>query len=156
MASQAQKMPSLLQASSQLHRETVAGSHPKNPDCMSCLSVSAQAKEQMTAFADTYFGQFKKTPLGMMRSDPQDMGPGYRNVVGLPGGTSSPLYKILQVGSATGHSVQRREPIVTIPAARMLTKTSAVHVVNVCCSPSSGDRTVYTLRLDQAMTVRGC
>lgn len=29
--------------------------------------------------------------------DPQDAGPGYRNVVGLPGGTSSPFFQILKV-----------------------------------------------------------
>jgi hypothetical protein len=29
--------------------------------------------------------------------DPQDAGPGYRNVIGLPGGVNSPLFKILQV-----------------------------------------------------------
>ncbi len=34
----------------------------------------------MQAFADTYFKQFRKTPFGMIRSDPQDMGPAYRNV----------------------------------------------------------------------------
>lgn len=27
-----------------------------------------QAEQQMRAFADTYFGQFIKTPFGMMRS----------------------------------------------------------------------------------------
>ena len=37
----------------------------------------------MQAFADTYFKQFQKTPFGMIRSDPQDMGPAYRNVRGL-------------------------------------------------------------------------
>ena len=37
----------------------------------------------MQAFADTYFKQFRKTPFGMIRSDPQDMGPAYRNVRGL-------------------------------------------------------------------------
>ena len=27
----------------------------------------------------------------------QDMGPGYRNVIGIPGGVRSPLFKVLQV-----------------------------------------------------------
>ena len=36
----------------------------------------------MQAFAVTYFKQFRKTPFGMIRSDPQDMGPAYRNVRG--------------------------------------------------------------------------
>lgn len=35
--------------------------------------------------------------MGMMRSDPQDKGPGYRNVVGIPGGVNSPYYPILKV-----------------------------------------------------------
>jgi hypothetical protein len=51
----------------------------------------------MGAFADKYFAQFRRTPFGMMRLDPQDAGPGYRNVIGLSGGISSPLFKILQV-----------------------------------------------------------
>ena len=33
----------------------------------------------------------------MQRLDPQDAGPAYRNVVGLPGGVNSPLFKILEV-----------------------------------------------------------
>ena len=44
-----------------------------------------------------YFGQFRKTPFGMLRLDPQDAGPGYRNVIGIPGGITSPLFSILQV-----------------------------------------------------------
>lgn len=53
----------------------------------------------MEAFADTYFKQFRKTPMGMMRLDPQDFGPGYRNMIGLPGGTTSPLFDVLKVCS---------------------------------------------------------
>lgn len=56
----------------------------------------------MGAFADKYFAQFRKTPFGMMRLDPQDAGPGYRNVIGLPGGISSPLFKILQDRNVNG------------------------------------------------------
>ena len=46
----------------------------------------------------TLFGLPFSPPVlaGMRRLDPQDAGPGYRNVVGLPGGTSSPLFKVLQ------------------------------------------------------------
>lgn len=29
--------------------------------------------------------------------DPQDAGPGYRNVIGIPGGINSPLFRVLQV-----------------------------------------------------------
>ncbi len=31
------------------------------------------------------------------RLDPQDAGPGYRNVIGLPGGVDSPLFQVLKV-----------------------------------------------------------
>lgn len=44
-----------------------------------------------------YFTQFRRTPFGMLRLDPQDAGPGYRNIIGIPGGVNSPLFKILQV-----------------------------------------------------------
>jgi hypothetical protein len=44
-----------------------------------------------------YFSQFRKTPFGMLRLDPQDAGPGYRNVIGIPGGIHSPLFRVLQV-----------------------------------------------------------
>ena len=53
----------------------------------------------MAAFADAYFKQFRHTPVGMMRLDPQDAGPAYRNIIGLPGGTSSPLFQVLKVRS---------------------------------------------------------
>lgn len=57
---------------------------------------------QFRAFADTYFKQFRKTPFGMMRLDPQDAGPGYRNVIGLPGGVNSPLFATLQEANVNG------------------------------------------------------
>ena len=44
----------------------------------------------------SYFSQFVQTPFGMRRLDPQDAGPSYRNVVGLPGGVNSPLFQVLQ------------------------------------------------------------
>ena len=43
-----------------------------------------------------YFSQFRRTPFGMLRLDPQDAGPGYRNIVGIPGGVHSALFKVLQ------------------------------------------------------------
>eukprot|EP00775_Hariotina_reticulata_P010784 gene10784-10941_t len=57
-----------------------------------------QAETEFRAFATNYFSEFQKAPRGrgMMRLDPQDAGPGYRNVVGLPGGVTSPLFRILQ------------------------------------------------------------
>lgn len=64
------------------------------------LALSAEdpnkAEAEFKAFAQRYFKQFVRTPAGMMRSDPQDAGPGYRNVIGLPGGTSSPFFKLLE------------------------------------------------------------
>ncbi|KAI8473868.1 MAG: hypothetical protein J3K34DRAFT_409441 [Monoraphidium minutum] len=57
----------------------------------------AQQEAEFRRFADTYFSQFQRLRNGrMQRLDPQDFGPGYRNVVGLPGGVSSPLFKVLQ------------------------------------------------------------
>ena len=55
----------------------------------------------MRAFAQVYFSQFvprkaRDGRLLALRQDPQDAGPGYRNVVGLPGGIKSPLFKILE------------------------------------------------------------
>lgn len=61
-----------------------------------------QVEQQMRAFADTYFSQFVKTPFGMMRSDPMDAGPGYRNVVGIPGGTRSSLFKAFAERNVNG------------------------------------------------------
>ena len=56
-----------------------------------------EKEQQFRSFADTYFKQFRKLPGGkMLRLDPQDAGPGYRNVVGIPGGVGGPLFKILQ------------------------------------------------------------
>jgi len=37
-----------------------------------------------------------------MRQDPQDAGPGYRNVVGLPGGVASPFFEILKEANVDG------------------------------------------------------
>ena len=67
-------------------------------------SSGATAEEQeaaMRAFAQVFFKQFvprkaRDGRLLALRQDPQDAGPGYRNVVGLPGGVRSPLFKILE------------------------------------------------------------
>ena len=59
--------------------------------------TAEDSEDQMRKFATTYFGQFKKTAKGMQRSDPQDAGPAYRNVVGVPGGIHGPLFKVLEV-----------------------------------------------------------
>lgn len=66
------------------------------------LDPNERQAAQFRAFAQTYFKQFRRTPFGMIRQDPQDAGPGYRNVVGIPGGTSSPLFKILEEENVNG------------------------------------------------------
>eukprot|EP00192_Tetraselmis_astigmatica_P011835 CAMPEP_0117672884 /NCGR_PEP_ID=MMETSP0804-20121206/14162_1 /TAXON_ID=1074897 /ORGANISM="Tetraselmis astigmatica, Strain CCMP880" /LENGTH=403 /DNA_ID=CAMNT_0005481555 /DNA_START=64 /DNA_END=1276 /DNA_ORIENTATION=+ len=53
-------------------------------------------KAQMREFARVYFKQFRRTPFGMQRQDPQDEGPGYRNIIGVPGGMSSPLMEVIK------------------------------------------------------------
>ncbi|KAF5843306.1 hypothetical protein DUNSADRAFT_108 [Dunaliella salina] len=65
-------------------------------------STSPKAAQEFRRFADTYFNQFRKTKYGMMRSDPQDAGPGYRNVVGIPGGVNSPFFPILKEANVYG------------------------------------------------------
>lgn len=69
---------------------------------MELRGESAQTRRQMEAFADTYFGQFRKTPFGMMRLDPQDSGPAYRNVIGIPRGIDSPLFQVLKERNKNG------------------------------------------------------
>ena len=54
-------------------------------------------------FARTYFANFKKIRgFGMQRLDPQDAGAGYRNMIGVPGGMSSPLMKIIAEENVNG------------------------------------------------------
>ncbi|PNH04929.1 hypothetical protein TSOC_008880, partial [Tetrabaena socialis] len=63
------------------------------------LGISADpgaGEAELRAFSKKYFEQFRRTPAGMMRSDPQDRGAAYRNVIGIPGGVSSPLYRVIQ------------------------------------------------------------
>lgn len=69
---------------------------------MELRGETAQTRRQMEAFADTYFGQFRKTPFGMMRLDPQDAGPAYRNVIGIPKGVDSPLFEVLKERNKNG------------------------------------------------------
>ena len=64
-------------------------------------STPEEQEKAMRAFARVYFSQFvprkgRDGKVFALRQDPQDAGPGYRNVVGLPGGTKSPLFKILE------------------------------------------------------------
>ena len=73
--------------------------------------TSGDSEDQMRKFATTYFGQFKKTPRGMQRSDPQDAGPAYRNVVGVPGGVHGPLFKVLEVSCTRALHVWRQRSV---------------------------------------------
>ena len=50
------------------------------------VRVAYADEEEFKKFCEVYFRNFNKTPFGMQRVDPQDAGPGYRNVVGIPGG----------------------------------------------------------------------
>jgi peptide methionine sulfoxide reductase MsrA len=62
-----------------------------------------QQRDEMKAFARTYFSQFRRLRDGrLQRLDPQDAGPGYRNVVGLPGGVRSPLFQVLRDEAPAG------------------------------------------------------
>ncbi|KAG2423641.1 hypothetical protein HXX76_015158 [Chlamydomonas incerta] len=65
-----------------------------------------QQEAELRAFAKTYFAQFKKTPFGMLRSDPQDRGAAYRNVIGLPGGIRSPLFHIIEEENVNGMALR--------------------------------------------------
>lgn len=66
------------------------------------VDLEKDPEREFKTFADKYFTLFQKTTLGMMRLDPQDAGPGYRNVVGLPGGVQSKYYKIMQEANVNG------------------------------------------------------
>ncbi|PNW72863.1 hypothetical protein CHLRE_14g609400v5 [Chlamydomonas reinhardtii] len=65
-----------------------------------------QQEAELRAFARAYFAQFKKTPFGMSRSDPQDRGAAYRNVIGLPGGIRSPLFHIIEEENVNGMALR--------------------------------------------------
>lgn len=59
--------------------------------------------EEYRKLAEVYFNQFRKLPNGkMIRQDPQDQGPGYRNVIGIPGGVRSDLFKELEKANIYG------------------------------------------------------
>lgn len=89
------------------------------------LDAGDEAK-QMQMFAERYFSQFKRSPFGGMQrlvrelgqysmvtkqhlhmQDPQDKGPGYRNVVGIPGGMDSPLYPAFAAANKNGMKLVR-------------------------------------------------
>jgi len=55
---------------------------------------AASAPAQMRALSNDFFASFTGPPGRRMRPDPMDRGAPYRSLVGLPGGTCSPLYEI--------------------------------------------------------------
>ena len=66
-------------------------------------SSPEQAQKDLRAFAKTYFANFNKIRgFGMQRLDPQDAGAGYRNMIGVPGGMSSPLMRIIEEENVNG------------------------------------------------------
>lgn len=90
-----------------LHREPrrrrarlCVGMHRRNASTTHTIITPSSSHHHVTPhqnsrFADTYFSQFQRLRNGkMQRLDPQDFGAGYRNVVGLPGGVDSPLFKV--------------------------------------------------------------
>ena len=52
-------------------------------------------KVQFTALVKRMFSSYKKVGGKWLRLDPQDYGPDYRNVIGLPGGVNGELYSII-------------------------------------------------------------
>ena len=66
------------------------------------VDLAADDKKAFKTFADKYFALFKKTSIGMIRLDPQDSGPGYRNVIGLPNGMRSEFLPILREANVNG------------------------------------------------------
>ena len=68
------------------------------------------ATRDLREFSRTYFKNFRKVRgFGMQRLDPQDAGPGYRNMIGLPGGMDSPMMKIIEEENVNGMKLLRGE-----------------------------------------------
>ena len=71
---------------------------------------SDAAVADLREFSAVYFKNFKKIRgFGMQRLDPQDSGPGYRNMIGLPGGMDSPLMKVIEEENVNGMKLMRGE-----------------------------------------------
>ena len=65
---------------------------------------ASRASAQLQALAHHYFTQgFTRTPSGLQRADRMDVGPQYRNALGLPGGTNSTHYPaVVRAAAAVG------------------------------------------------------
>jgi peptide methionine sulfoxide reductase MsrA len=55
-----------------------------------------QERVQFVALLDQYFRSFHRTSSGMQRLDPQDSGPPYRNMLGIPGGMEGKFLPIVR------------------------------------------------------------
>ena len=74
------------------------------------VRVAYADEEEFKKFCEVYFRNFNKTPFGMQRVDPQDAGPGYRNVVGIPGGIDNEkLMKQMESANANDMKLVRGE-----------------------------------------------
>ena len=74
------------------------------------VQVAYADEEEFKKFCEVYFRNFNKTPFGMQRVDPQDAGPGYRNVVGIPGGIDNEkLMKQMKSANANDMKLVRGE-----------------------------------------------
>jgi len=74
------------------------------------VQIAYKDEDEFKKFCEVYFKNFNKTPFGMQRVDPQDSGPGYRNVVGIPGGIENEkLMKQMESANANGMKLVRGE-----------------------------------------------
>ena len=63
-------------------------------------TTTAASRAQMKALVRYYFEDgFKTTAGGRARLDPQDDGPPYRNLIGLPGGMKGTMYDLVVAGN---------------------------------------------------------
>ena len=74
------------------------------------VQIAYKDEDEFKKFCEVYFKNFNKTPFGMQRVDPQDSGPGYRNVIGIPGGIENEkLMKQMESANANGMKLVRGE-----------------------------------------------
>lgn len=64
------------------------------------------AVEQAAALAADFFASFEGPDGSRSRPDPQDVGSPYRSLIGLPGGTASPLYGVFERANVHGMALR--------------------------------------------------
>jgi len=67
---------------------------------------SDKASTQLRALAVDFFASFLGPHGGRIRPDPMDAGSPYRSVIGLPGGTASPLYEVITAANTFGMALK--------------------------------------------------